>query len=330
MKIMTMILLDYNTYYPYLLECQNWRQLRENQDNKNIYYRFKTLERLFRDGSHSYSVISVDEMLDIFEQVMQKKHKNTVIRDAMLRNVEYQFKDVETTIMDSIKHGITDGFMSVGDPELFDKDKTIEKTVNVLTVKGLQKNWLINKDAINTIDLIIDHSLFNFKDWLLSELTGRYGIKTIDRGLDYNDDMNYLEFLSTNKFDLFVGAEDIFEPDSVELFGKYGVFYMEKDHNYSPYYNYGIATNKGDFLLTSDDVLVNIRTPQIEDVDFEFREETDKYMYRIYGANVEFEEQELQDYLRESEIVVDVSMRVTIGLNLNEERSNYVVIKRDY
>lgn len=328
--------LDYNKYFAYLLEIQQQRHYSgdanngDNYDMKNraLIYRLKEISCLFSSkiGENDYFSIS-NKRIELLEQALKTMHKATIEDDARMENIKYKTEETEKTVISVIKEGIENRFLQLETGEFKNEENLFQWTIPV-SVRGCDKK-LFNEMQKNATGMIIDNTLFNIYNWLIEILKKKYGVEVINRDYEYKDDNAFIEYLGVKNYEYYYGNQYAFEPSDFKRNDAFSRLFEGETCNYSFYVNYGIAAREGALSFDLDDVLVDIHAPLLYEIKAKKNEETGVYNYYTHGAVIDFAENELMEYIQESELIVDVKIKVSLGVNLGDNNDGCVIIKKD-
>lgn len=125
-----------------------------------------------------------------------------------------------------------------------------------------------------------------------------------------------MEYLSVNDCHLLLGSQFILKNRDYKMSTEYKKFLNEYKTIYTGVVRDGIALKEGAIQVCLHDVNVSIHSPSIKEEKVEYNKETGKYNYSILsGLPIDFDEDELREFLYNNRKVINVTAKVSIQVN---------------
>ena len=314
------VLNEINTdkYYSYLYQdCQN-----------QLTMHFADLIRLVEPGVHSKKedIQSVNFLLSDFELALRDKYKQSLINSAAKAQQKYyeeKYEDeVKSNICDAIKEKFSEVFdlmnASVNKLEHYEK---IHVSKRVRYTQGLYDKHQEGST---------DDSIYNFAKWLIDVLKNEYNIKVINRDSYFDSDLEFRSYINDKKYDFLIGSKFVFNCENMDEFLEHQEFLKDKKVFFILYEGEGVATKTGNLLVKLDDVVVDITSPTMEDIDAQYNEKEDVVTYSLSsGLILDFKGKEFEDYIRNERKRIDIYFNVTIGLIEKSQGDVCTIFTRD-
>lgn len=133
---------------------------------------------------------------------------------------------------------------------------------------------------------------------------------------DFADDREYMNYLEVNNLKLLLGSQFILKNKDYRLTGEFNSFIEEYETIYTAVVREGMALGKDSIQVCLHDVNVSIHSPSIREADVRYDKETGKYSYSILnGLPIDFEENELREFLYNNRKVINIAAKVSICVN---------------
>jgi len=313
------LFMSYEFYLPVLLEknIDDMRAFRYVSDgNENTTK--EMLEKLFRmtfTGNKSEEQISVevDLMYDDLEKMVKKKQKERYIKLAKEAQKNYESNINKKEICEKIKN---------------DTLKSIKEKFAPILVDTDEKNGIIDINLLNLIDYTSSMGTKNSTDGCYSHMDGMFlfGIarflyqrKVVEfkkRFDDFADDKEFMEYLAANDLRILLGSQFILKNRDYRISAEYKKFLEGYETIYTAVLQDGIALKKNSIQVCLHDINVSIHSPNIKEANVEYDKETGKYNYSIMnGLPIDFDEDELREFLYNNRKVMNVTAKVSIQVN---------------
>lgn len=255
----------------------------------------------------------VDLMYDNLEKMVKKKQKERHIRLAKEAQKNYESNINEEEICEKIKK---------------DTIKSIEEKFAPILVESDEKNEIIDVNLLNLIDYTSSMGTKNSTNGYYSQMDGMllFGIarflyqrKVVEfkkRFDDFSDDKEFMEYLAANNLHLLLGSQYILKNRDYRMGAEYKRFLEDYETIYTTVLQDGIALKRNSIQVCIHDINVSIHSPSIEEEDVEYDKETGKYNYSILnGLPIDFEENELREFLYNNRKVINITAKISIQVN---------------
>lgn len=280
----------------------------------------ETFGKLFRaiyigDKSEGQIDKEVDLMYNDLEKMVKKKQKERCVKSAKKAQENYESNINENEVCEKIKNETIKSITEKFAPILIDKD---------------EKNEIIKVNVLKLIDYTSSMGEKNIIDGFYSDMNGKFllGIENFlyqrrvvelkNRFYDFADDKEFMEYLKANNLHLLLGSQYIFSNRDYKISAEYKRFLEDYETIYTTVLRDGIALKKNAVQVCLHDVNVSIHSPSIKDKKVEYDRETKKYYYTIYdGLSIDFDEDELREFLYNYRKVINVTAKISIQVNEN-------------
>ncbi len=309
-------LLDVDTYYSYLFDYKK----------NEIISRFVEIGSLFDDNSDENALTKkAEDMYGIFESVMNEKYKKEIIEDASLNQRKFEEDHVLEKTKEKIKHIMSEKFDSLfGEMNASVMPRTYKK-VHVMSSIDYTKYL-----GENLRSAYSDYPFANFMAWLVKELNHSFNIEVINRDEEFKSDSEFRDYLKRGNYDLLLGSSYTFCCEDYDDYKIHNEFINSYKVFYVPTTGFGIALKHNDLCIRLDDVIVDIYSPTINEVNAVRNEETGLYSYSpVSGLKLDFEEGELREYIHDERKMIRVYFNVAIGIKDYEDYKSCVIISRN-
>lgn len=276
---------------------------------------FGELFRIIFIGNKSEEQIDkeVGLMYNDFEKMVKKKQKERYIRLAKEAQKNYESKINEEEICEKIKNDTIKNIKEKFAPILVDSDK---------------KNGIIDVNLLNLIDYTSSMGTKNSTNGYYSHMDGMflYGIVEFlyHRGVvelkkrfdDFADDKEFMEYLAANKLHLLLGSQFILKNRDYRISDEYKRFLEDYETVYTTVLQDAIALRRNSVRVCLHDISVSIHSPSIKEENVKYNDETKKYYYSIMnGLPIDFDEDELREFLYNNRKVINVTAKISIQVN---------------
>lgn len=276
------------------------------------------LSKLFRiifigNKSDEQIELEVGLMYDNFEKMVKKKQKIRYIRLAKEAQKNYESKINQDEICEKIKNEVV---------------KNIKEKFAPILIESDEKNGIIDVNLLNLIDYTSSMGTKNSTNGYYSHMDGMFllGIaKFLDqRGVvelkrrfdDFADDKEFMEYLAANNLHLLLGSQYILKNRDYKISAEYKRFLEDYETIYTSVFQYGIALKRFSIQVCLHDINVSIHSPSIKEENVEYDKETRKFYYPILdGLPIDFDEDELREFLYNNRKVINVTAKISIQVN---------------
>ena len=278
----------------------------------------KMLGKLFRTtfiGNKSEEEIDkeVGLMYDDLEKMVKKKQKERYITLAKEAQKNYESQINEEEICEKIKN---------------DTIKNIKEKFAPILVESDEKNGIIDVNLLNLIDYTSSMGTKNSTNGYYSHMDGMFlfGIARFlfQRGVvevkkrfdDFADDKEFMEYLAANNLHLLLGSQYILKNRDYRISAEYKRFLEDYETIYTTVLQDGIALRRNSIHVCLHDINVSIHSPSIKEENVEYDKETKKYYYPIMnGLPIDFDEDELREFLYNNRKVINITAKISIQVN---------------
>ena len=133
---------------------------------------------------------------------------------------------------------------------------------------------------------------------------------------DFADDKEFMEYLAANNFHLLLGSQYILKNRDYRISAEYKRFLEDYETIYTTVLQDGIALRRNSIQVCLHDINVSIHSPSIKEENVEYDRETGKYYYPILnGLPIDFDEDELREFLYNNRKVINVTAKISIPVN---------------
>lgn len=311
--------MSHEFYLPELLErniddMRAFRYVEEGSENRTKEL-FGKLFRMTILGNKSEEKINsdVDLMYDNLEKMVKKKQKERYIRLAKEAQEKYESNINEEEICEKIKT---------------DTIKSIKEKFAPILVETDEKNGIIDVNLLNLIDYTSSIGTKNNTNGHYSDMAGMFlfGIarflyqrKVVEyknRFDDFSDDREFMEYLAANDLHILLGSQYILKNKDYKISAEYKKFLEDYETIYTAIFQDGMALKRNSVQVCLHDINVSIHSPNIDEVSAEYDEESGKYNYSIMnGLPIDFEEDELREFLYNNRKVINITAKISIQVN---------------
>lgn len=255
----------------------------------------------------------VSMMYDDLEKIIKKKQKERYIRLAKEAQKNYECKINEEEICEKIKN---------------DTIKNIKEKFAPILVDSENKNGIIKVNLLNLIDYTSSMGSKNSTNGYYSHMEGMFlfGIAKFlcKRGIvefkkrfdDFVDDKEFMKYLEANNLHLLLGSQYILKNRDYRISAEYKRFLDDYETIYTIILQDGIALRRNSIQVCLQDINVSIHSPSLKEEDVEYDRETRKYYYPILnGLPIDFDEDELREFLYNNRKVINITAKISIQVN---------------
>ena len=133
---------------------------------------------------------------------------------------------------------------------------------------------------------------------------------------DFSNDKDFMEYLSANDLHLLLGSQFVLKNRDYRVSVEYKAFLSDYKTVYTAVVQDGVALKEGAIQVRLHDVNVSVHSPNIRETDAEYDKKTGKYKYSIMsGLPIDFDEDELREFLYNNRKVINVTAKVSIQVN---------------
>ena len=251
-------------------------------------------------------------MYNDFEKMAKKKQKERYIRLAKEEQKNYELKINEEEICKTIKENIIKNICEKFAPILVEEDEKNESIkVDLLRLYEYTKSVSANDRINGHYSHINGNFLIGIENFLIQE-------KAVDykrRFKDFSDDMDFVKYLEEQQLYLLLGSPYIFKNKDYMVSAQYKKLLDDYETIYTISSD-GIALRRNSIQVCLHDVNVTIHPSNIQEEMVEYDEEDGKYKYAIVnGLPIDFDKDELSEFLYNSRKIIDVTAHISIQIN---------------
>lgn len=306
-------LLNTQDYYSFLVDTK-YNMLRNS---------FFDFHRIFDDKelSKDDALKKSDEMLFDFTRVMKEKYKHHVIEEASLYQKEYDSKNIHDEVISKLQEMIETRFYSLyGKFDINCGEITTYKKVHVYSV--------LDYTSSIAEDLKYYDVFPGFTDWIIRNISSRASFKHIIRGEYFQTDEEFRSFIESNHYEFLIGSQYAFGATNYMEYKKHNDFLSGLNCIFINGANEGLALRERTLFLRLNNIEVDISSPRIEDVEVEVDESNGLYCYSPeQGISLEFDEDEIRNYLYNERKRIDIYFNVTVGFEVKKENGVFITRK---
>lgn len=257
----------------------------------------------------------VSLMYDDLEKMVKKKQKERYIKLAKEAQENYESQINEKEICEKIKNDII---------------KNIKEKFAPILVESDEKNGIIDVNLLNIIDYTSSMGSKNSTKGYYSHMDGMFlfgiarflfqrgVIESKNRFDDFANDKEFMEYLAANNLHLLLGSQYILKNRDYRISAEYKRFLEDYETMYTAVLQEGIALKRNAIQVCLRSVNVSIHSPSIKEEGVKYDKETKKYYYPILtGLPVDFDEDELREFLYNNRKVINVVAKISIQVNEN-------------
>lgn len=313
------LFMSHEFFLPELLErniddMRAFRYVSDGNEDKTKELLGKLFRMIFIGNKSEEQIDSeVGLMYDNFEKMVKKKQKIRYIRLAKEAQKNYESKINEKEICEKIKN---------------DTIKNIKEKFAPILIESDEKNGIIDVNLLNFIDYTSSIGTKNNTNGYYSHMDGmfllgiarflyqRRVVKLKKRFDDFTDDKEFMEYLAANNLHLLLGSQYILKNRDYRISAEYKRFLEDYETIYTTVFQDGIALKKYSIQVCLHDINVSIHSPSIKEENVEYSRETRKYYYPILnGLPIDFDEDELREFLYNNRKVINVTAKISIQVN---------------
>ena len=252
-------------------------------------------------------------MYDDLEKMVKKKQKERYIRLAREAQENYELKINEEEICKKIRD---------------DTIKNINEKFAPILVERDEKNEIIDVNLLNLTDYTSSVGTKNNTNGYYSHMDGMFllGIASFlnrkqvvelkQRFDDFADDIEFVNYLEANNLHLLLGSQYILKNRDYRVSAEYKKLLEDYETIYTAVLRDGIALRRNSIQVCLHNINVSIHSPSIQEENVEYDKETGKYNYPILnGLPIDFEEDELREFLYNNRKVINVTAKISIQVN---------------
>ena len=133
---------------------------------------------------------------------------------------------------------------------------------------------------------------------------------------DFKNDEEFMEYLTAKELSVLLGSRYIMKNKDWHLNDMYDNFIENREIIFTSLLREGISLKRGAVQVCLHDVNVTIHPLTVGESTAKFDEKTKKYSYSILdGLSIDFEEDELREFLYNNRKVIDVTAKISIQVN---------------
>lgn len=255
----------------------------------------------------------VELMYDSLEKTVKKKQKERYVKLAKQAQETYKKNVNEEEICEKIKLGAKKYIEDKFAPILAESDeKNGIIKINLLNFSGDTSS--IGKK--NNLDGYYSYMSGNFFVGIEKFLYMRKNIVEKNRYEDFRDDGEFMEYLSANEFCLLLGSQRILRNQDYKLTSEYDRFLDKFETIFTPVAREGIALKRDSIQVCLHEINVSIHPSSIKETNAKYDREKGIYNYSILnGLSIDFDEDELREFLYNNCKVINVTAKISIQEN---------------
>lgn len=329
MMIMDKVVYDFYLFLILFMQTEFWiPDLLENNIDDMRAFRYvsgdnesKTKE-IFKNLYTSISMLNKDEsridskidlMYNNLENIVKKKQKERYIESAKEAQKNYEIfineDEVCKRIKDITMSRIKEKFASI---MVEDDGKNGIIKVGLLSLSDYTSS-LGEEKNINSFYSDMEGS---FLYGIVSFLMKRKVVEFKSRFNDFKNDEEFIEYLTAKELSVLLGSRYVMKNRDWHLNDMYDNFIENRETIFTSFLRDGIALKRGAIQVCLHDVNVSIHPLTVGESNAKFDEKSKKYSYSILdGLAIDFEEDELREFLYNNRKVIDVTAKISIQVN---------------
>ena len=151
---------------------------------------------------------------------------------------------------------------------------------------------------------------------ILSFLIKRKVVEFKSRFNDFKNDEEFMEYLTAKELSIMLGSRYVMKNRDWHLNDMYDNFIENRETIFTSFLRDGIALKRGAIQICLHDVNVSIHPLTVAESNAKFDSKSKKYSYSIVeGLPIDFEEDELREFLYNNRKVIDVTAKISIQVN---------------
>lgn len=327
--IMDKVVSDFYLFLILFMETEFWpSNLLENNIDDMRVFRYvsgdsesKTKE-VFKNLYISMSMLNkeeskIDSEIDLIynnlESIVKKKQKERYIESAKKAQRNYETSINENEICKRIK---------------VDTIARIKEKFAPIISETDEKNGIIKVRLLSLSDYTssvgseknINSFYSDMEGWFLygiiSFLSKRKVVEFKNRFNDFKDDEEFMEYLTAKELSVLLGSRYIMKNRDWHFKDKYDNFVENCETIFTSVLRNGIALKSGAIQICLHNVNVSIHPLTVGESNAKFDNKSKKYSYSIVeGLPIDFEEDELREFLYNNRKVIDVTAKISIQVN---------------
>lgn len=283
-----------------------------NKDNTKS--TLTTLYKIINTGNKNDEEIhtEVELMFNELEKILKEKQKDRYIQSAREDQKNYETTINKEEICDKIRMNVINQIKDKFSPILVNTDtKNGIIKIDLLTLYDYTKSL-----GEKSIDGFYSHMDGSFLFGIEKFLYQRKAVDLKNRFDDFFDDKDYMNYLESNGLKMLLGSKFVLSNRNYRLSAEFNEFLEDYETIFTSVVYDGIALSQNAVQVCLHDVNVSIHSPSIHEANAKYSKQTGKYTYSITeGLPIDFEENELQEFLYNNRKVINVTAKVSIQVN---------------
>lgn len=271
----------------------------------------KVLYTLIDDSERSNQEIAakVELMYDEFsvfeKKKFKEKHKKTALQNQINYILNVDVEKVKGHIRQMVEEKIREKFK-----EIVVNIDIQGEIIDIPVLSLFDYTDSINENCVDRFCPDIYGQFALGLEWVLRK---RNILVKVDRIKDFSDDVDYLEYLQSNNLELFIGSKYVLANRDYRLTHEFEKFIEKRKVIYTMLMNNGMALNPNSIKVCIHSINVAIRPQSMSDEKQNYNKETGLYTYSICsGMPIDFEENELEEFLHNQRKVVEISAKISV------------------
>lgn len=138
------------------------------------------------------------------------------------------------------------------------------------------------------------------------------GFLQIVKRSDFRGDEEYIDYLKNIDADIVLGSQWSFQTKRYDNQKIVSSYLEDRKTIFIGFTNWGILLKDESLQIYVRDIHISIHPSSIEDSSAKYDPKRDIYIYNVSGIDLEFERNELDDYLKHKRRIVDVKIQLCI------------------
>ncbi len=312
------LFMSHEFYLPELLErniddMKAFRYVSDGNEKKTKTMLKNLFKMIFTGNKTEEQIeVEVDLMYDSLEKMVKKKQKERYVRLARESQANYETNINEDEICEKIRKDTIQKIKERFAPVLVESD---EKN-GVIKIKLLNLSDYTDSVGHKSTDGFHSHMDGMFLYGIERFLYKRKVVEIKSRFDDFSTDKDFMEYLASNDLHLLLGSQFILKNRDYRISAEYKRFLDDYKTIYTAVVQDGVALKEGAIQICLHDVNVSIHSQNIREADVEYNKETGTYKYSIMsGLPIDFDEDELREFIYNNRKVINVTAKVSIQVN---------------
>ncbi len=281
---------------------------------ENVEYTKTKLRRIYRviiQENEEGLEGKIDMMFDNLDKIIKQKYKEREINRAVEAQKIYEDEINLNELCSKIRSNTIERFEKKFRSILVDKIEAVEPIkISIFKLhnytEGITEGFRQN---------FYSDMFGNFVRHIMAYLNSKKVVAVKNRWENFSNDIELMSYLTENQLELLIGSRYALANRDYKLKDEFDAFIENYICIYTTLTKNGLALKKDSLKICIHDVEVSIRPAEISDENVQYDDELKKYKYNIYsGMQLEFDKEEITEYLHNMRKIVEISIVVSIGV----------------